>query len=320
MKIVLAPMEGVVDHFMRQMLTHIGGIDRCTTEFVRITQSVFPERVFYRYCPELNHGGKTASGVPVYLQLLGSDLHYMAANAAKAADLGAPGIDINFGCPAKIVNRNDGGSILLKEPQRIFSIVNAVRKAVPQSVPVTVKIRLGFSDSSQLSDIVNAIVEAGASELTIHARTREDGYKPPAHWKEIYPINKRCPITIYANGEIWSPQDYRQCFKESGCENVMLGRGILARPDLAMCIKNLNKNKSYQPMQWCDVVELLNRLHQQSMLEDHPRYIGNRLKQWLGYLRRQYKEADVLFESIKRTRCPKVICQALDLQRQASAA
>ena len=147
---MLAPMEGVVDYPMRRLMTEMpglgseGGYSRCVTEFIRVTDVTLPERVFFRYCPELRHGCTTASGVPVYIQLLGSDPSAMATNAWRATQLGAPGIDLNFGCPAKTVNRSNGGSILLREPERVITIVQAVRDAVPVEVPVTVKIRLGL--------------------------------------------------------------------------------------------------------------------------------------------------------------------------------
>ena len=144
MRLMLAPMEGVVDHTMRELLTAVGGLDRCVTEFLRVSDRLLPPRVFHRVCPELSGGGITTSGVPVYLQLLGGQPGPMAENAARAAELGAPGIDLNFGCPAKTVNKSDGGAIILRQPERVHRIVSAVRAAVPAEVPVTVKTRLGF--------------------------------------------------------------------------------------------------------------------------------------------------------------------------------
>ncbi|MCB0363705.1 MAG: tRNA-dihydrouridine synthase, partial [Bdellovibrionales bacterium] len=124
MSIALAPMEGVIDSVMRDLLTSIGGIDQCTTEFIRVTDRELPDHVFYRYCPELKSGGKTPGGIPVFLQLLGSRPEEMAINAQKAVALGAIGIDLNFGCPAKTVNRHDGGASLLKDPQRLFDVTS----------------------------------------------------------------------------------------------------------------------------------------------------------------------------------------------------
>lgn len=303
-------MEGVVNARMRALITGVGGIDRCVTEFVRVSDQLLPSRVFYRLCPELQDGGRTPSGVPVFVQLLGSDPQLMAENAQRAAELGAPGIDINFGCPAKCVNRHRGGAILLDEPALLHDIVGRIRRAVDPSVPVTAKIRLGYRDTSRLAEVAEAIVSAGANELTIHARTKEDGYKPPAHWQHIAPLRQRYELPIYANGEIWQAQDYPRCQQQSGCDDVMLGRGLLARPDLALQIKTIAAGGAYAPMCWQQVLPLLHFLFEDSLLTCQPRHVGGPVKQWLGYLRRTYPEAAGLFDQIKRLTAPEDLTRA----------
>lgn len=294
-------MEGVVDHIMRDLLTRIGGFDRCVTEFVRITEQKLPARVFHRFSPELRNGGKTAAGTPVYVQLLGGSPEYMALNARTAARVGAPGIDLNFGCPSKTVNRNDGGSTLLREPQRVHNIVRAVRDAVSDDIPVTTKIRLGFEDASLLDEVACGVHEAGSNELCIHARTRRDGYKPPAYWQHIKPIQAKLDIPVIVNGEIWSAQDAREAQLQSGCQDVMLGRGALCRPDLARAIRADQDNEQTPAMPWGEVRERLIYLLEQAE-QQAPKFAGNRIKQWLNYLRRHYPEADVLFLHLKRLR------------------
>ena len=232
MRLMLAPMEGVIDHTMRELLTSLGGIDRCVTEFVRVIDRLLPPKVFYRLCPELAAGGTTANGVPVYIQLLGGQAGPLAENAARAAELGARGIDLNFGCPAKTVNRSDGGSVILREPQRVHAIAAAVRAAVPAHIPVTVKTRLGYEDESLFLDIVRGIDAARITELTVHARTKRHGYRPPAYWDEISRARQITNLPIIANGEIWSPADALRCREVTGCDDLMLGRGVLCRPDL----------------------------------------------------------------------------------------
>src|SRR5207244_3542550 len=108
-------MEGVLDWVLRELLSDVGGVDRMVTEFVRVTDRLLPDHVFHKYCPELNQGGRTRSGIPVFIQLLGGQAGPLAENARRAVELGAPGIDLNFGCPAKTVNRHDGGAALLTE-------------------------------------------------------------------------------------------------------------------------------------------------------------------------------------------------------------
>ena len=185
MKLLLAPMEGLIDHSLRDVLTRAGGVDRCVSEFIRVTDQLLPARVFLRLMPELAHGSRTAAGTPVRAQLLGSDAACLADNAARLAALGAEGVDLNFGCPAPTVNRHRGGAVLLDEPDLVHAIVAAVRRAVPASLPVSAKMRLGHRDESLMLDNARAIAAAGACELVVHARTKAHGYRPPAYWERI---------------------------------------------------------------------------------------------------------------------------------------
>ncbi len=187
----LAPMEGVMDWVFRDLITSLGGVDQVTTEFMRVTRNLHPNKVFYRYAPELHTGSRTRSGTPLFVQLLGGHPEPMAENALRASELGALGIDLNFGCPAKTVNRHDGGASLLRYPSRLHDITLAVRRAVPAHIPVTAKMRLGFEDTSLCLENATALSEAGASALAVHCRTKIQGYKPPAHWEWIQPIKER---------------------------------------------------------------------------------------------------------------------------------
>jgi len=304
MSLYLAPMEGVVDYQVRELLTALGGLDGCVTEFVRVTRSALPRRTFLRYAPELAHKCHTPSGVPVKLQLLGGDPDWLALNARRAHQWGAHAIDLNFGCPAKTVNRNDGGACLLRQPERLHRIVGAVRQALPAQVPVSAKIRLGYDDADLYLDNALAAAEAGASELTVHARTKRDGYRPPAYWHYITRIREALKIPVIANGEIWNLADFKRCREETGCEHFMLGRGLLACPDLARQIHAYCRGENYQPIHWAQVCQLLHRYYRMSLPNYPLKHSGNRIKQWLMYLRRQYPQAEGFFETIKRERAP----------------
>ena len=174
MALLLAPMEGLLDFTLRDALTRVGGLDRCVSEFIRVTDAVLPERAYVRVIPELRQGSRTSAGVPVRAQLLGSDPICLADNAAFLATLGPAGIDLNFGCPAKVVNRHGGGAALLQEPELVHRIVREVRRAVPTDMPVSAKMRLGFHDDAQAEDCARAIAEGGADELVVHASTKAD--------------------------------------------------------------------------------------------------------------------------------------------------
>ncbi|AUJ69558.1 MULTISPECIES: tRNA-dihydrouridine synthase [Pseudoalteromonas] len=299
MKLVLAPMEGVVDFKMRELLTDLGGFDLCVTEFIRVVDLTFPRRVFTRYCPELLNGGYTRAGTPVRVQLLGQVPHALAANARKAVKLGSHGVDLNFGCPAKTVNKSRGGAVLLKEPEQIYQIIKAVRDAVPEKHQVSAKIRLGFDDDANSTEIVDAVQQGGASSLAIHARTKRDGYKPPAYWEKIPSLLSRLTIPVVANGEIWQVEDALLCQTRSQCQDLMLGRGALATPDLAAKIKAHVSGTHYTPLTWENVVYhiLHSSMHQDENMSE--KYFSARTKQWLSYLKRQYDGAHVLFDEIK---------------------
>lgn len=311
MRIMLAPMEGVIDHEMRSVLTQLGGYDRCVTEFIRINNQLLPDKVYLNFAQELNQGGRTPNGVPVYIQLLGNNPKYMALNAQRLEKLKPMGIDLNFGCPSKTVNKGNAGSALLREPNRIGHIVTAVRDSVDSSIPVTAKVRLGFSNHDLLEDVIGNIVEAGATEICIHARTREDRYKPPAYWSAVKKIASSSPIPIIINGEIWTIDDVRRARDESGCTDIMLGRGALSRPDLAASIKANEESTNYQLKTWIETRQIMTDYLYKTE-NKHPNFVGNRAKHWLVFLQRQFPEALELFHRIKRMRDAKDVFEAIE--------
>ncbi|AMT98126.1 MULTISPECIES: tRNA dihydrouridine synthase [Psychrobacter] len=311
---LLAPMEGLTDPLMRQILTQIASdlgrpYDWSVSEFIRITQHVLPAHVFYKYVPELHHDAKTSSGTPIHVQLLGSEAQLMAENAAYAAELGAPAIDINFGCPAKTVNSHRGGSVLLDEPEVMYDIISAVRGAVPDHLPVSAKIRLGYTDTSRMDDIRGAIASSGADWLTIHARTKTQGYKPPAYWDKIQNFNT-LSIPVIANGEIWNVEQAQNCMEQAATKHLMLGRGAVTRPDLVAQVDNNAENlDNTATLLWQDLIA-----HQIKFLEGAAKsdvVLVGRYKQWLGMLTKGFSEAQTLWEEIKREKNKTVIINAL---------
>lgn len=300
MQIALAPMEGLVDDLLRELLTEIGGVDWCVTEFIRVNDQLLPASSFHRLAPELRRGSVTAAGTPLRVQLLGSDPMCLADNAALACRLGAPVIDLNFGCPAKTVNRSRGGAVLLKEPELLHAIVREVRRAVPADIPVTAKMRLGFDNTEVALDCARALVNGGASQLVVHARTRADGYKPPAYWEWIAQIQQVVPVPVFANGEIWSLEDWLRCRAVSGVPDLMLGRGLVSRPDLARQIRAHHEGKILAAMTWAELRPLLERFWARVNEKLPPQHAPGRLKQWLNWLSRTYPEAQQLFVRLRQ--------------------
>lgn len=303
--LVLAPMDGVTDHLMRELLTARMPLSYCVTEFIRVSGNVPTPKAFIRDVPELASGCATCAGAPVQVQLLGGDPELLAESAACAVKVGAKGIDLNFGCPAPTVNRHDGGATLLKFPERIERIVSAVRAAVPVELPVSAKLRLGWDDPRAIYGNAERAARGGASWITIHGRTKTQGYTPPAYWKPIGEVRRALHVPIVANGEIWSVDDLRRCQDQSGCEHFMVGRGALAEPGLVTQLARalgIEVKASHiervggDAALWVPLLmELIERSAQAGETE---RRTLSRVKQWLNYA--HHKGEVRWFDRVKR--------------------
>lgn len=316
-------MEGVTDAPMRQVISECGGLSYCVSEFLRVCGDLFPAKVFYRHVPEFAHNCRTPAGVPVQLQLLGSNEEAMALNAQRAVELGAGAIDLNFGCPAPQVNRNDGGASLLRYPDRLRGIVAAVRKALPPEIPVSAKLRLGWETPEDIFRNAEEAAIGGATWITIHARTKKQGYTPPAYWNYIGDVKKQLNIPVIANGDIWTLDDFRRCRDESQCDHFMIGRSALATPGLAFAIaRELGINaKTTTPFQipspsenyldrW---IPLLQRFAEVSApVSQGNLYTTSRIKQWakMSFLRNQFP----WFDQIKLAKTTEELFTILEQQ------
>lgn len=219
---VLAPMEGVTHRVFRDLIISLGGVGAAWTEFLRVSSAPLSTKVILR---EL---GPQPAACPVGVQLMGNNAELMAQTARHAVLAGAPTVDINFGCPAPVVFRHCAGSALLRDPDNVGRLVHTIASAV--SVPVTAKIRLGVDDASRLRDIVQAIEGAGAARLTVHARTKADGYTYPARWEWLSKVVTWTRLPVTGNGDVITTADARRMRTETGVDAVMIGRGVLRDP------------------------------------------------------------------------------------------
>lgn len=297
-RLILAPMEGLADDTLRGVLTRAGRYDWCVTEFIRISGTLLPRTSFTRISPELLNGARTAAGTPVRVQLMGSDPACLAENAARLAGLRPAGIDLNFGCPAPLVNRHRGGAALLDEPELLQRIAAAVRRAVPAAIPVTAKMRLGNDDPSRALECALALAAGGVQELVVHARTRRDGYRPQVRWEWVARIREAVALPVIANGEVWSVAGWRAIRGATGCEDVMLGRGAVADPFLAERIRGA---RAEQPdaADWQALQPLIADFWAATLQKLAPRHAPGRLKQWLGLMRRRYAGAEALYRQVR---------------------
>ncbi len=320
--LVLAPMEGVTDAAFRATMTAQAnahsGIAWCVSEFVRVTGEPVPARVLLRSVPELHAGGRTPAGVPVHVQLLGGAAEPIARTAALAVALGAQGIDLNFGCPARKVNEHDGGAALLRSPSRIESIVGAVRAAVCTSVPVSAKLRLGWDSCAHLHELVVAAEAGGASWLTVHARTRAQGYRPPVDWEAIGRARLAVSIPVIANGDLRTVADIMHCGQQSGCRAFMIGRGALARPNLFRLISGWDSSD-------LDIGDLLSFVHahgdRQLACDADERHVVCSTKQWLRFASeaRPDERLSSAFDGMKRAQTWSEVSSALMLYWRGNA-
>ncbi len=271
-------MDGVTDAPMRAFMGRLGAFDYAVSEFVRVSGEFLPAKVFRRAVPELLNGGLTPTGLPVQVQILGGDPDRMALSARAAVEAGATAIDVNFGCPAPTVNRHDGGASLLRSPCRVRAVVRAVRDALPEGVPVSAKLRLGWDTTTAIHETASMAAEGGAAWVTIHARTRMQGYAPPVYWPEIGRVRRNLDIPVVANGDIWTLDDLRRCVDETGCRHFMIGRSALANPSLpGQIARELGINHPRpMPVDW---PTLLRGLVEES--GEGGRTLA-RLKQWLA--------------------------------------
>lgn len=294
-KVILAPMQGVLDPFVRKLLTAVNDYDLCISEFVRVVEQRLPKKAFYRLCPELEQAGLTDSGTPVRVQILGQHPEWLAENAALAIELGSHGVDLNCGCPSKTVNGSNGGAMLLKDPDLIYRATKAMREAVPAEQIVSVKVRLGWDSAEQCFEIADAVQQGGANEITVHGRTKVDGYRAERiNWQAIGDIQKRLQIPVIANGEIWDFESAKKCQEVTACQALMIGRGALNTPNLSRVVKyNVPK------IPWHEVLQLLFQYVNMENEQDTGFYHVARIKQWLRYLDKEYLEAVELFEILK---------------------
>ncbi|MBI5534050.1 MAG: tRNA-dihydrouridine synthase family protein [Deltaproteobacteria bacterium] len=294
--LALAPMQGVIDAMMREQLTALGGIDHCVSEFIRVGGIPVTDAVILKAWREAPRKGFTSSGTPVHPQLLGSHLGRMTVAAHRLAELGAPWIDLNFGCPVRKVNGHDGGAAILRNPRRVEQIVATVRKTLPSSIPVSAKIRLGWDDPDHVVDLARAAEAGGAALVTIHGRTRAQGFDDTADWIRIGKARAALAVPVVANGDIRSPDDFLRCREVTGCDRFMIGRGAIERPELFRVLRGIDDAM----WSWHKRMALVLRLIQQRHAwGERPLNSLGRLKGWCQSMVRCEPAMRGLFEELK---------------------
>ena len=219
-------MEGVTDPVFRDLVLERNGpqaLGGAFTEFARVVGDALPRRTLRA------HLGTRRFPQPVGLQLMGANPDAVAASAVRAFEEGAPLVDLNFGCPSKGALRGCAGSSMLDDPPSVERLVRTVANAVGPR-PVTAKIRAGGDDDSRLEEIARAAQEGGAALLTVHCRTRAEGYRDTADWERLRRAVAVCDIPVCGNGGVEEAGDLPRLLAETGCRFAMVGRAALGDP------------------------------------------------------------------------------------------
>jgi nifR3 family TIM-barrel protein len=231
-------MEGVGDRCFRKAMATVGGFDEAVTEFLRVPTNAHVKSLACQYQVD------EITPIPLAAQIMGSDPACMATMAQEIEKRGAPRIDLNCGCPSNTVTGRGAGSSLLKDPAFLHDNAKAIVKAV--SIPVTVKMRSGFEGISLFKENLLAAQESGISYLTLHPRTKVDGYGPPANWDLIAEAKQLLKIPVVGNGDILNVADALRMLTHTQCDALMIGRGSVINPYIFHQIRGHFAGKSYQ--------------------------------------------------------------------------
>lgn len=295
--LMLAPMEGVGERCFRRAMASVGGFDEAVRDFIRVPTNAHVSSLASVYVAD------ELGTIPLAAQIMGSDLDLMAAMAQELVHRGASRIDVNCGCPSNIVTGRGAGSSLLKDPQILYDVVKAVVDAV--SVPVTVKMRSGYNDISLFNENLLAAEHTGVKFITLHPRTKIEGYKPPARWDLIARAKSLVKIPIVGNGDIYSVNDAIKMLAMTDCDALMIGRGSIMNPFIFHEIRNHFLQINYQP-RWQDLARFLDVFLQEIGENFSPQLQINKLKQLFGIMFNRNASLIEKRSIVLRASCPDV--------------
>lgn len=262
--IVLAPMAGISNSAYRKIIKSMGA-DLIYAEMVS------DKAILYENAKTFDLLKMTDYERPIAQQIFGSDKESFVVAAKRIEESMHPDIiDINMGCPVpKVAVRAQAGSALLKSPEKIYDIVKAVSEAV--DVPVTVKIRSGWDeDHINAVEVAKVCEKAGAKAIAIHARTRSQGYSGRADWSIIKKVKETVNIPVIGNGDVTTPELAKRMMEETGCDAVMIGRGVLGNPWLIKQTKEYLKTGEIETIPSNrDKIDMIKR-HYELLLQDKP--------------------------------------------------
>lgn len=264
-------MEGVGDLYFRKAMASIGGFDLAVREFLRVPKNAHVKSLAADFNP------KELGTMALVPQVMGSDPDLMADMAYELQNRGAVRVDLNCGCPSNTVTGRGAGSSLLKDPQALYTCARAMSKAI--SIPFSIKMRSGYEDTSLFQENLLAAQESGACYITLHPRTKADGYGPPAKWELIAKAKEILTIAVVGNGDILNVDHALKMLEMTKCDGLMIGRGSVINPFIFHQIKAHFSKQPYSS-KWEDLVRYFSFYLNNEMT---PKVKINKLKQILSF-------------------------------------
>lgn len=285
---VLAPMAGVTDNAFRSFMKDLGA-------GLMVTELVSAHGIQHKseQTLKLLEFSKTQS--PIGVQIFGEDPLIMGQAAGIVEGMGFDFVDLNFGCPVKKVVKKGAGAAVLKDPQHLSCILNKVKSSI--TIPLTIKIRTGWDDGSKNADqICHIAYNEGVTWVTIHGRTRSQGYSGQADWNYIQHVKSKSQIPVIGNGDILNPQQAVERLKQSKCDGVMLGRGCLKRPSLIKDAESLYKQGNISCK--TDPIKTLSLLHHHLKAHLEERKVFLQMKKFASWYSSGYLESSLFRKTI----------------------
>ncbi|HKS37432.1 MAG TPA: tRNA-dihydrouridine synthase family protein [Verrucomicrobiae bacterium] len=251
--LALAPMQDVTDLPFWRLMTHYGGADVYYTEYFRVHSTSNLEKWILKSITE------NPTRRPVIAQMIGNDIPSLVRSAKELQQYPIAAVDLNLGCPAPVVYRKCAGGGLLRDPQKVNSILGALREAI--SIKFTVKTRVGFDSPAVFDDLLSIFASHSIDLLTVHGRTVQEMYRGEVHYDLIARAAAELPFPVLANGNVHSSENAREILRLTGAKGLMIGRGAIRNPWLFHQIRQQEQGKArFQPRGY-DVLEYIRSLY-----------------------------------------------------------